>query len=80
MSSLCVNNFFLFIKRRKKYRLKAPTRNIMIGRPAKIFVERSAMKYPTTVGILLPRISSPALGLANISVADFHKEPAVTVI
>ncbi len=36
------------------------------------------MKYPTTLGRELPKISSPADGLWIISEADSQIEPAVT--
>lgn len=45
-----------------------------MGRPARILVTRREMKYPTTVGKLLPKISNITDGRRMISAADLHKE------
>ncbi len=50
----------------------------MIGKPASIFVTIRVIKYPTTAGRVLPRISSAAYGRAMISEMDIHMDPAVT--
>ena len=57
-SSLCVSFDSEKNVLKNSILLKAPTRRIMVGKPARIFVIKNEMKYPTINGIDSPNISS----------------------